>query len=89
MVSEDFIKAMGIPLRADRTFRAEDEEGTGEVIVISERLALQHFPNEDPVGPLLYSGTGPRRIVGVVGDVRPAAPGAETAPWAYLAPRHE
>jgi putative ABC transport system permease protein len=88
-VSEDFFEAMGIPLRAGRTFRAEDEAGAEEVIVISERLARQHFPNVNPVGRLLYSGTGTRRIVGVVGDVRPAAPGADFAPAAYLSMRQD
>jgi putative ABC transport system permease protein len=88
-VSEGFFEAMGIPLRAGRTFSAEDEAGAEEVIVISERLARQHFPDVNPVGRLLYSGTGTRRIVGVVGDVRPAAPGADIAPAAYLSMRQD
>lgn len=84
MATEGFFEAMGIPLKAGRTFRAEDTAGTEPVMVISESLARQHFPNANPIGRLLYSQTGTRRVVGVVGDVRPIAPGPQPSPSAYL-----
>ncbi len=84
MVSEGFFEAMGIPLRAGRTFVSADRDGAEPVMVINERLARQHFGDENPVGRLLYSGTGTRRVVGVVSNVRPVARGAETAPGAFL-----
>jgi predicted permease len=84
MASEGFFDAMGIPLLAGRTFRAEDREGAEPVIVISERLARLHFPDRPAIGRLLYSQSGTRRVVGVVGDVRPAAPGPDPAPAAYV-----
>jgi predicted permease len=83
-VSEGFFEAMQIPLLAGRTFRKEDAAGAEPAIVISERLATRHFAENNPVGRLLYSGHSTYRVVGVVGDVRPAAPGAEIAPAAYL-----
>jgi putative ABC transport system permease protein len=43
-----------------------------------------HFGDDDPVGRMLYSGSGTRRVIGVVGDVRPAARGTEPGPAAYL-----
>jgi predicted permease len=88
-VSEGFIEAMGIALRAGRTFRPQDGPGAEPVIVISERLARQHFPDRSPVGQLLYSRSATRRIVGVVGDVRPAAPGTDLVPAAYLPMRQD
>jgi putative ABC transport system permease protein len=84
MVTEGFAEAMGLRLLAGRTFRASDAAGAEEVIVISERFARQEFPDRHPIGELLYSRSGNRRVVGVVGDVRPAAPGAEIKPAAYL-----
>jgi predicted permease len=83
-VSEGFFEAMGVPLRAGRTFRREDASGSEPAIIISERLARRHFPERNPVGALLYSGHDTYRVIGVVGDVRPAAPGADFVPAAYL-----
>jgi putative ABC transport system permease protein len=84
MATDGFFEAMGIPLLAGRTFRATDTEGSEAVMVISERMARFHFQDRDPVGQLLYSGTGNRRVVGVVGDVKPIADDEEPAPAAYL-----
>ncbi len=84
MVTEGFVEAMGLRLRAGRTFRASDRNGAEEVMVISELLARQEFSDRNPIGELLYSGTGNRRVVGVVSDVRPVAPGAEIKAVAYL-----
>jgi hypothetical protein len=88
-VSEGFFEAMGIALRGGRTFRASDADGAEDVMVINERLARVHFGDDDPVGRLLYSGSGTRRVVGVVSDVRPVARGAEPAPAAYLPLRQD
>ena len=84
MVTEGFIEAMGLRVIAGRTFRATDTSGAEPVMVISQSLARQEFAGRNPVGELLYSGTGNRRVVGVVADVRPAAPGAEIKPSALL-----
>ena len=84
MTTEGFFDAMGIPLVAGRGFRAEDTVGAEPVMVISQQLAHEHFPGKNAVGRLLYSGAGTRRVIGVVGDVRPASPGAMVAPAAYL-----
>jgi putative ABC transport system permease protein len=89
-VSEGFFEAMGVPLIAGRTFRASDNDGAEPAIVISQSLARQHFPNSDAVGRILYSRTGNRRVIGVVGDVRPDAPDARSSPAAaYLTFRQD
>jgi predicted permease len=84
MVSDGFIEAVGLRLLAGRTILASDGPGAEPVVVISEQLARRQFLGRGAVGNLLYSGTGNRRVVGVVSDVRPAAPGADPAPTAYL-----
>ena len=84
MVTEGFFEAMGLPLLAGRTFRSEDRTGAEPVIVISDALARQQFPNRQAVGELLYSRTGNRRVVGVVRDVRPVSADGVHSPAAYL-----
>jgi predicted permease len=86
-VSDGFFEAMGMRLLAGRTFRSDDHQGAEPVMVISESLSRRHFPDGDAVGRLLYSGTGTRRVIGVVGDVRPAVPDLEQEPSAYLTMR--
>jgi putative ABC transport system permease protein len=84
MVTEGFIEAMGLRMIAGRTFRSTDAAGAEEVMVITQSLARQEFADKNPVGEMLYSGTGNRRVIGVVADVRPIAPGAEVKPAALL-----
>jgi predicted permease len=89
-ISEGFIEAMGIPLLSGRTFRASDTDGAEPVILISQQLARVHFGETDPIGRLLYSGgAGTRRVIGVIGDVRPASRQGDPAPSAYLPLRQD
>jgi predicted permease len=88
-VSEGFLEAAGIPLRAGRFFDAGDRAGSEDVAIISEALARQLFPDRDAVGQTLYSIRSSWRVVGVAGDVRPAAPGGAIAPAAYVSVRQD
>jgi len=81
-VSPGYFRTMGIPLLKGRTLSDRDVAGAPWVVVVSESFARRHFPNEDPLGKLLYltirvdavnrsmEEDRPREIVGVVGDVR-------------------
>ena len=82
--SEGFMEAIGLRVLAGRTFTRDDREGGERVVVISERLAREQFGRRSPVGEQLHSGSGTYRVVGVVGDVRPAAQDAEPQGAAYL-----
>lgn len=84
MVSAGFLEAMGIPLLAGRTIHEEETEGSEPVIVLSQKLARLHFPDRDPVNALLYSQSGHRRVIGVVGDVLPANQEGTSDPAAYI-----
>lgn len=84
MVSAGFLEATGVPLLAGRTFTGNDTEGSEPAIVLSQRLARLHFPDRDPVGAMLYSQSGNRRVIGVVGDVLPASTGGQNDPGAYV-----
>jgi putative ABC transport system permease protein len=66
-------EALRIPVESGRTFLPSDRLGEPEVAVISEALAEQYWPGEDPVGRrirFLWQTDGEQEIVGVVGDVR-------------------
>ncbi|MGB8129134.1 MAG: hypothetical protein WCG81_05035 [Candidatus Angelobacter sp.] len=45
---------MKIPLLKGRVFNVQDKFGEDPVIVVSDSLAKQIFPNQDPVGKQLY-----------------------------------
>ena len=75
IVSPDYFKLLGIPLRAGRTFTDSDGVDAPQVIVINDVMARRYWPDQNPIGQQIKSGTGPRlrtaTIIGVVGDVRP------------------
>src|SRR5580698_9228296 len=75
-ISPDFFSTMGIPFLEGRDFNDNDRTGSERVVIISEALAKQLFPGQDPLNhklhwtdPLLqfsHMSPEPRRIVGVV-----------------------
>ncbi|MBK9242975.1 MAG: ABC transporter permease [Acidobacteria bacterium] len=87
MVSAGFLEAAGLQLLSGRTFTDKDTEGSELVMVLSQRLARLHFPGRDPIGAMLYSESGSRRVIGVVRDVMPAgqaSQGVTSDPAAYI-----
>ncbi|MGH9694697.1 MAG: ABC transporter permease, partial [Bryobacteraceae bacterium] len=71
IVSDGYLKAMGIPLRAGRDFSERDTTATESVIMINETLARRLFPGENALGRLMKAGDDKdKRVVGVVSDVR-------------------
>jgi putative ABC transport system permease protein len=75
-VTPGFFKTMGIPQLRGRDFSDADTWDSPPVAIISEALAKQQFPGEDPIGKRLsiVIGGSPRpngaEIVGVVADIR-------------------
>jgi predicted permease len=69
IVSNGYLKAMGIPLLAGRDFTQRDTPSSELVIIINETLARKLWPGQDPIGQMVTQDGG-RRVVGVVGDVR-------------------
>jgi putative ABC transport system permease protein len=87
VVSEDYFHTMGIPLRAGRVFGVRDNADAPPVVVLSEALARQLFPNEDAVGKQIWM-PGPDKnmstVIGVVGDVRHQGLERDVTPQVYL-----
>ncbi|HWN43420.1 MAG TPA: FtsX-like permease family protein, partial [Thermoanaerobaculia bacterium] len=71
IVTPDYFKALGVPIRQGRGFLPSDRTGTERVVVINEALAAKYFQGEDPVGRFINTGFDDRgeRIIGVVGNV--------------------
>ncbi|HEV2313747.1 MAG TPA: ABC transporter permease [Candidatus Acidoferrales bacterium] len=75
VASGDFFRAVGIPLIRGRLFNAQDGPNTPHVALISQTLAREKWPNQNPVGQQIFFGNmdgimKPLTIVGVVGDIR-------------------
>jgi predicted permease len=71
-VSPGYFRALGIPLLRGRDFLESDRENGTAVAIVSRTFVDRHLPGQqDPVGRrLLFGGSDPVTIVGVVGDYR-------------------
>jgi putative ABC transport system permease protein len=86
VISGDYFAALGIPLLEGRLFQPTDSADAAHVVIISETLARDLFPNEDPIGRELIISWGddaPDRIIGVVGDIKHTGLDAVLRPMTY------
>ncbi len=77
-VSPGFFATMGLPIVAGRDFNDEDKDGHERVVIISQSLANELYPGQNPLnrtmrwtdGVMKFIGISyePRRIVAVVPD---------------------
>jgi putative ABC transport system permease protein len=75
VAGESYFRTLGIPLIRGRMFADQDGLNSPNVAVISQSLARQQWPEQDPIGRIINFGNmdgnlKPLTIVGVVGDVR-------------------
>jgi putative ABC transport system permease protein len=73
VVTPGYVRAMHIPVLQGRDISAADTADAAPVVVISESMARQFWPNSSPIGHHLKLSFFPdkdREIVGVVGDVK-------------------
>ncbi len=88
LASPRYFATMSIPLTRGREFNDADLYDSPFVAIVSESLARQYFPNEDPIGHRIFCGfdaTGKwMTVVGVVGDVRQDSPAAQPGPELYM-----
>ena len=75
IVSPDYFRALGIPLRSGRVFTAADSAESPRVALINETLQRGYFAGEDPIGRRINTSISRENpvwniIVGVVGDVK-------------------
>jgi len=75
VAGEGYFRTLGIPLIRGRIFGDQDDLNSPHVALISQTLARQQWPNQNPIGQVIEFGNmdgnmKPLTIVGVVGDVR-------------------
>jgi putative ABC transport system permease protein len=87
VISPDYFRTLGIPLRRGRTFTAQDGPNSPMVAVVDQKFAERHFPGEDPIGKGIDIGNGTDgyyEIVGIVGDVRQMSMDSNPNPTMYV-----
>jgi putative ABC transport system permease protein len=84
-VSAGYFETIGIPLIRGRWFTPADTADSPWVALISDSMARQFWPGEDPIGQRLRFGPPTARtVIGVVGDVLHEALDGETEPDMYV-----
>ena len=92
-MSPGFFASLGVPVIAGRDFSEADRRDAEKVVIVSQSVARRMFPSQDavnrhlmwtdPVMKFIDVTTGPRRIIGVVGDVDDENVVPETAMTVY------
>jgi putative ABC transport system permease protein len=73
LISPGYMNALHVPILRGRDISDADIAGRPDVILISESMARQFWPGEDPLGKrltLTFYPDAVREVVGVVGDVK-------------------
>jgi putative ABC transport system permease protein len=92
IVSPGYFEAFKIPVKRGRTLSAQDAARSQAVVLISEHMAQQFWPDRDPIGDRIAIGRRAgmkefrdepvRQIIGVVGDIH--SEGLDVKPRAIM-----
>ncbi len=88
-VTPQYFATLGIPLRRGRDVAETDTPEQPLIAVVSESLAKQFWPNQDPLGKRFKLAFAERTVVGVVGDVRVRGLEKLSQPQVYLPYRQQ
>ncbi len=83
-VSPGYFRALGIPLRAGRTFTMADDQNAPAVLMVNEAFAQRYWPGKRAVGQSVRLGSTSIPIIGVVGNVRQRSLTEAAEPTAYI-----
>ncbi|MCU1257693.1 MAG: hypothetical protein JWO80_578 [Bryobacterales bacterium] len=71
MITDGYLKAMGMSLKRGRDVTEYDVKGSPQVILINETMANSLWAGENPIGKVILGDCAKEReVVGVVSDVR-------------------
>jgi putative ABC transport system permease protein len=92
IVSPEYFAMMKIPIRAGRPFDTRDTATSPEVVLINERAAQRYFSGQNPIGQQIrvsaelarHARSGPKTIVGVVGNIKHGGLDEDTPAEIYL-----
>jgi predicted permease len=83
-----YFEALGQPVKLGRLPTESDRTSAESVVLINEDAARRFFPDGSPVGRILETiearGPSPRRVIGVVGNVRQHGPEYDPRPEIYF-----
>jgi predicted permease len=92
LVTSDYFRTARVTVLRGRQFDDRDRRGTLRVVIVSESLARQAFPNQDAVGKRIACCEAGQdglpawwTIVGVAQDVHSSGPGEAAGPEFYIA----
>ena len=90
-VTPNYFRAMGVPVLKGRPFNEQDVKGKPGAIIISDTMARQYWPAEDPLGQVVSIGVSVSEnepteweIVGIVGNVKHFSLDTEPVPEMYV-----
>ena len=85
-INENYFSALRIPLLRGRNFTDQEVRQGDEVVIVSQQLVDQVFPNEEPLGKRLVTVMGDTRyeIIGVAGDIRHQSLAGVPVPTMYF-----
>jgi len=84
----NYFGVLGIPMRRGRDFDLRRDKGA--TMIVSEEMARQAFPGQDPIGRMLEADMGPGQpkhafeVIGVVRNSKTRTLGEAATPAAYL-----
>ncbi len=86
VASPGYFATLGIPILAGRGFHESDGPQSDPVVIVSDLLAQNIWPGEDPIGKQIkaWDGKAWRRVVGVAHRVRHSGPADEYENQLYL-----
>jgi putative ABC transport system permease protein len=90
VVGVNYLKTMGIPLLRGRDFTEDDRVDRTRAIIVSSAAARRFWPNEDPIGKLIYLGAPDNKlftdatVVGITADVKITGLGDPTEDVVYV-----
>ena len=86
-ITPDYIRTLGIPLKAGRNITVSDEGGGQPVMLVNESFARRFIGGTDGIGRMVHlggQGGVDAQVVGIIGDVHSFI-GSEVRPTVFIA----
>ena len=84
-ISPDYPKTMRVPLVEGRAFDGRDDATSAPVAMVNQATVRRFWPNQDPIGKLVWVGRfPPSQVVGVVADIKNDTLASPTQPEVFL-----
>ncbi|MGH9520997.1 MAG: ABC transporter permease [Terriglobales bacterium] len=85
-IAPGYFRTMGIDLRRGRDISDADTAISPPVVIVSQSLAREYWPNQDPIGQRIQPklpGAKPTMVIGIAADVRHWSRDTDIEPTAY------